>query len=140
MEAGGDALARRALTRKVQHEELVAALEDQQAAATETSRKLRRQIDGMRAKLAEAKRKLTTLTARKRAAEARKQFLEVTATTGGLAAFSKFDRLYDRVELAEAEADAFCELIGADDEEAFEELEGPDVEQELASLKERMSK
>ena len=106
MEAGDDALARRALTRKVQHEKLVAALEDQQAAATEISRKLRRQIDGMRAKLAEAKRKLATLTARKRAAEARKQLLEVTATSGPLAAFSRFDRLYDRVELAEAEAEA----------------------------------
>ena len=89
VDAGDDALARRALTRKVQHEELVAALEDQQAAATETSRKLRRQIDGMRAKLAEAKRKLATLTARKRAAEARKQFHEVTAISGGLAADRK---------------------------------------------------
>lgn len=54
------------------HEKLVAALADQQAAATETSRKLRRQIDGMRAKQAEATRELATLTTRKRAAETRK--------------------------------------------------------------------
>jgi hypothetical protein len=44
--------------------------------------------------------------------------------------------LFEQVELAEAEADAFCELNGMDDEEAFEDDETAVVEQELAALKE----
>ena len=134
--AGEDNLARRAITRKLQHEKLVAALGDQHAAAAETSVKLRRQIEGMRAKLAEAKRKLAALIARKRTAEAKRQLLRVTSSTSGHGAFSRFDRLFEQVELAEAEADAFCELNGMDDEEAFEDDETAVVEQELAALKE----
>ena len=134
--AGEDNLARRAITRKLQHEKLVAALGDQHAAATETSVKLRRQIEGMRAKLAEAKRKLAALIARKRTAEARRQLLRVTSSISGHGAFGRFDRLFEQVELAEAEADAFRELNGQDDEEAFEDDETAVVEQELAALKE----
>ena len=134
---GDDDLARRAITRKIQHEKLVAALEDQHTAAAETSAKLRRQIEGMRAKLTEVKRMLAALIARKRAAEARRQLLCVTSSNGGHAAFSRFDRLFEQVELAEAEADAFCELTAADDEEAFEDDEAAVVEQELAALKEQ---
>ncbi len=134
---GDDDLARRAITRKIQHEKLVAALEDQHTAAAETSAKLRRQIEGMRAKLTEVKRMLAALIARKRAAEARRQLLCVTSSNGGHAAFSRFDRLFEQVELAEAEADAFCELTASDDEEAFEDDETAAVEQELAALKEQ---
>ena len=77
---GDDDLARRAITRKIQHEKLVAALEDQHTAAAETSAKLRRQIEGMRAKLTEVKRMLAALIARKRAAETRRQLLCVTSS------------------------------------------------------------
>jgi len=134
--AGDDDLARRAITRKLQHEKLVVALEDQHSAAAETSAKLRRQIEGMRAKLSEAKRICAEFIARKRAAEARRQLLCVVSPNGAHTAYHRFDRLFEQVELAEAEADAFCELSTADDEEAFENDDAAIVEQELAALKE----
>ena len=105
--------------------------------ATSFLAKLRRQIDAMRAKLAEAKRGLAVLVARKRAAEARQQLLCVTPSSGPHAASSGFDRLFEQVQLAEAEADAFCELTEVDDEEAFEDDQTTAVEQELAALKEQ---
>jgi phage shock protein A len=133
--AGEEDIARRALARKLQDEKLVIALEEQYHAAAETSATLRRQIEGMRVKLAEAKRKLTSLIARQRAAEARSQILAVTSPAGRYSAFGKFDQLYQQVELAEAEADAFCELTDEADESLFEDDEASAVEQELAALK-----
>jgi phage shock protein A len=131
--AGDDDLARRAITRKIQYEKLTAALEDQHAAATETSGKLRRQIEGMQVKLSEAKRTLAALMARKRTADAQRRLLNVTSS-GRCAAFGRFQQLVDRVELAEAESNAFCELVGTEDDDLFDD-ENEAVEQELAALK-----
>jgi phage shock protein A len=135
--AGHDDLARRAIARKKQHEHLVAALDDQVAVAVETNAKLRRQIAGMQAKVAEAKRKLATFIARKRAAEARMQFRTVSALQGECATSGRFDRLFEQLNQAEAEADALDELTSDGDEQLFRNDEAAAVEKELAALKER---
>lgn len=143
VQSGDDDLARKALSRKREHQNLVVALLDQANSAEETSRTLRNQLDGMRSKLAEAKRNLATLSARKRAADFRKK---MHCTPGVLSdpldddnAFAKFDRLRARVEQAEAEADALAELRGEPQErEALESLpSGSDdsVDAELSALK-----
>lgn len=136
LHAGDEAPARRAIARRIQHDRLVATLEDQQAAATATSGRLRRQIEGLRAKLSEANRELAALAARKHLAQARgKLFAPGPFAVGE--AFGHFDHWRRSVELAEAEADAWCELTGADDEDA---LDGADIERELAAMKARLDK
>lgn len=148
VEAGDDDLARKALARKNEHQKVVEALEDQLQAAEEASRTLKRQLSAMKAKLAEAKRNLTTLSARKRAADFRKK---LDAQAAGLTAavddtaFAKFDRLKSKVEQAEAEAEAIAELRGlaaggtAEDVAEISEEE-VDVAAELAELKQRLRK
>ncbi|MGA2255070.1 MAG: PspA/IM30 family protein [Thermoguttaceae bacterium] len=148
VEAGDDALARKALTRKNEHEKLVAALEDQIGVARDGSTMLRHQLAGMQAKLAEAKRNLSTLGIRKRSANLRKK---MDAQAAGLAssvddtAFAKFDRLKAKVEQAEAEAEAVAELramrAGGHAEDVCEvSAEDLDVASQLADLKRKMSK
>lgn len=132
--AGDDDLARRAISRQLEQEQLVGALEDQHAAACETSTRLRRQIDGLRVKLTEAKRKLVTLAARQRVADARGLLRTGLLPGSRLAAASRFSRVFAQVELAEAEADALSELVGEDDEDLFEKNAGA-VERELMALK-----
>ena len=131
---GNETAARRAITHKVQHDRIVAALEDQQTAAADSSRKLRRQIDAMRAKLAEAKRKLATLSARKHVADARGQLLGMAAS-GDSASFARFERMYERIEFAEAEADARLELhdVHSECDDPFDSA----VEQALTELKQQ---
>ncbi len=73
VEEGSEDLARKALTRKNEHEKLVAALKDQLEAAQEASGSLRCQLAAMKAKMAEGRRNLATLSARKRAADFRKK-------------------------------------------------------------------
>ncbi len=129
-------LARRALVRKAEHEQLIPALEDQHTATQAAGRKLRRQLDGMRAKLSEAKRKLATLSARKRAADARLTLATVGTSDLPDAAFSKFDKMCQRVELAEAEADALAELRGFDDgDDELADDFAAEIDRQLAELK-----
>jgi phage shock protein A len=149
VEAGDDNLARKALSRKQEHHKLVVALQDQLTAAQDASRTLKHQLDGMQAKLAEAKRNLATLSARKKAADFKKK-MHTTAAEQELGvvsddAFSKFDRLREKVERAEAEAEALAELRGnksaVEEEVAGLQNSGNDgIDDELAALKKKHQK
>lgn len=137
---GDDAAARDALRHKCDGEAISTALAQQLAQATEASHALRRQIEVMRGRVDEAKRKLAVLAARQRAAEARQRLLrEFTTVPLGDEAFQKFDRMCRKVDQTEAEAAALAELTGAaalhqfnDNREAEEQ-----VEVELRELKAR---
>jgi phage shock protein A len=146
VEAGDDDLARKALTRKQEHDKLVAALGDQVATVKEANQTLRRQLDGMMAKLAEAKRSLATLSARKKAADFRKKMETSKAEIGFTPsnnAFAKFDRLREKVEQAEAEADALADLrrsgpdMPADPGSSTDDLA---VEAQLQEIKKKIKK
>lgn len=136
VESGDDALARKALSRKQEHDKLAIALRDQLRAAQEASRTLRHQLEGMKAKLGEAKRNLGTLSARKRAADVRKKVYNRIGEAPDLqteaSAFDKFERMREKVEQSEAEAEALAELQGIDvGQPAVDE----DVEAQLDALK-----
>lgn len=140
--AGDDELARKALVRKQEHTKLVVALKDQLVAAQDASQTLKHQLDGMKAKLSEAKRNLSTLSARKKAADFKKKMhtsaVLAETTDVGDDAFAKFERLREKVEQAEAEADALAELRG--ESEAPIELHdsssgADDIEAQLRALK-----
>jgi phage shock protein A len=144
--AGDDQLARKALSRKQEYEKIVAALADQHVAAVEASTTLRRQLDGMQAKLAEAKRRLGTLSARQKAANVRaKMALGTIDPQLNEDAFAKFDRMREKVEMAEAEAEALRELAGDNGHRRAAPVVEPDdvdleVDAELRELKLRMKK
>jgi phage shock protein A len=141
--ARDDDLARQWLRRKHEHDKLIGALSEQVLAADQTGQSLRRQVEAMRAKHAEAKRKLATLAARSKAAHARKRLQTVGA---GFAlrsdAFSRFDRLRERVEQAEAEADALGELRAGGNEPVAAKFQACDVdlcvEADLQEIKQRL--
>lgn len=144
VESGDDDLARRALARKTEHEKLAVALGDQMAAAKDASQTLRHQLEGMKAKLAEAKRNLATLTARQKAANIRKKVYTSATEAPELAvddsAFDKFERMREKVEQAEAEAEALAELQGIDvgSSAAAEETSSDlDIEAQLEALKKK---
>ncbi len=145
VESGDDDLARKALSRKKEYDKIAAALRDQHDAAKEASQTLRRQLEAMQAKLKDAQRRLATLTARQKAAQVRAKVAQAQA---GLApeldqdAFDKFDRLARKVEMAEAEAEAFAELARGEcdvDESPESGEQNLDVEAELMELKKKAS-
>jgi phage shock protein A len=138
VEAEDDALARKALRWRLEHETRAAALRRELKEAEGTNQALRRGIDGMRLKLAEARRKLAVLAARQRTADARKRVHSRAQGAPG-SAFEDFARLEERIERSEAEADALAGLqagLAAETEEAeaAAQLELA-IEEELARLK-----
>jgi phage shock protein A len=128
-----DEQARRALARKLEKDKLAETLEGQLAQSEETTGKLRRQLESLRTRLAEARRHLASLIARQRAAEARRQFVQALGHfDADLAAFRRFDELSQRIEETEAHVEAECELCGVNLDEPDVD---PQIEAELELLK-----
>ena len=142
-----DDLARRAIRRKQEYEKVAAALREQLSSAEQSSKVLRRQLEAMQAKLADAKRRQGVLTARKRAAEMGARLSEApTDEPITTSAFAKFDRMREKVELTEAHAEALRDL---EDDEATgvtisdESVTGATddvIEAELEALKKKIRK
>jgi phage shock protein A len=113
-----DAGARHALARKIEHEKLADTLSQQLAQSEQTTAHLRRQLETLRRRLDEAKRHLASLVARQRAAEARRRFVQALGHfDSDVEAFRRFDDLSQRVDEAEAEAEAQSELCGVQTEQ-----------------------
>jgi phage shock protein A len=140
--SGEDDLARRALQRKAAVEEASGDLEVALDESQKTSSQLKQQLMQLKSKLDEARTRQGALIARRKAAEARKQIAQGLSGVGD-DAFSSFERFRQRVENAEAEADAHQEMAGPEPslEEAFDKLERKgSVEEELEALKRKLGR
>lgn len=133
--------ARQSLIRAAEAARLLTSLNEQLSLATEASNVLKDQLAGMRSKLDDAKRELATLSARNKAAEVRKNAIASTNRVGQAvldsSAFDKFDRLREKVEVAEAEAEALAEITGQ--RHSSVSAAAPDIETQLTALKLRRS-
>jgi phage shock protein A len=143
--AGDDNLAREALGRKAEHENLAAEYQKQWESQKAASDQLRDALRALNKKIDEAARKKNLLIAKKKRAEAQKIIHNTMSGLSDTSAFDTFDRMAAKIEQAEAEAQASAELSMASQEasleEKFRKLEqekGPNVDDALASLKAKM--
>ncbi|MCB0711344.1 MAG: PspA/IM30 family protein [Ignavibacteriae bacterium] len=137
VQAGRDDLASQALQRKNTISMNVNDLERMLGEARTSSQGLRTQLDQLKSKLDEARMRQNTLIARSQAAKAKKQVAQSFAGIGS-DAFSKFDKLEQKVEKTEAEAEAFAQLAGENTslEDEFKALgANTAADDELAALK-----
>jgi phage shock protein A len=138
-----DELARSALARKKEHDNICKVLEPSWESAKNTSEKLKAQLKALEAKLEEARRKRSSLVARQHAAEARQQMDKTLSNfDAGIKAQTKFQRMEDRVTEMEARTEAIEEL--RDDrtqlEKDFLDMEiHAEIDDELQKLKQKIS-
>src|SRR5690606_28922036 len=141
--AGDDVLAKEALQRKKEHDGLATVYKDQWAKQKKQVDQLKMALRILNSKIEEAKRKKQVLLARKRRAEAQKKIQETMAGLNNASAFETFDRMAQKIDQIEAEAEAATELA----EEAtgdvlkhrFDRLEAEQgAEDELLALKQKM--
>ena len=142
--AGKDDLAKEALVRKQEYDsyanEMKPQWESQHAAVT----KLKEGLRLVQKKIEEAKRKKNILIARAKRAQAQKRIQETMGSISEASAFDTFDRMAEKVEKIESEADALAELsdLSADSnlEDKFKELEssGGSADLMLEELKAKM--
>ncbi len=108
--AGDDALAKEALLRKKEHDSLAATFKDQWEKQLAAVNALKTALRALNNKIEEAKRKKNVLLARKRRAEAMKQIQNTMSGLNDQSAFETFDRMAQKIDQIEAEAEASAEL------------------------------
>ncbi|MFP4596940.1 MAG: PspA/IM30 family protein [Persicimonas sp.] len=141
--AGRDDLAKEALSRKQEHDELAQEYQGQWEAQKAAADKLRDSLRQLNNKIEEAKRKKNLLIARKKRAEAQQTIQETMSGLNDTSAFDAFDRMSDKIEQMEAEAEASAELAegfsGDDLSSKFEDLEADHgADEALSALKAKM--
>lgn len=142
---GRDDLARKALSRKAEHDQIAEGYQqshDQQKTAADNLRTALRQLQE---KIEEAQRKKNMLIARAKRAKAQQKIHDTMSGLSDTSAFDSFDRMTSKVEEIEAHAEASAEMAkdsgfggtSLDDEfAALESESGGDAA--LADLKAKM--
>jgi phage shock protein A len=137
---GKDDLAREALRRKRDADNITTVYMQQSTAQEETVARLKQQLKLLEAKYNEAEGKRDVLIARHRATQAQQKVTQTLSTMPGLDTHSELDRMEKRIRGEEAQTRAMGELQGESLDYQFAELDrDDDIEGELAAIKARVS-
>jgi phage shock protein A len=142
--SGDENLAREALKRKAEHETHLTEFGKQAQLQKDAVDKLKDQLRGLNDKIEEAKRKKNILIARQKRAEAQKTIQSTMSGLSDAGAFDTFDRMSQKVDQIEAEAEAHTELgqelTGDTLQQKFKALESSSASTDdaLAALKAKM--
>jgi phage shock protein A len=135
-----DDLAREALRRKNDADDLATMYQHHLLSQKEMVEKLKAQLRVLEAKHQEAESKRGILIARHRRAQAQHRINETFSSLPELSSASELDRMERQIRSSEARAEAMLELEQDSVEWQFAELEvDSDVEQQLAALKSGLS-
>lgn len=108
--AGDDDLAKQALARQKEHLDITAQYQQQWEKQKHAVEQLKVALRALNGKIEEANRKKAVLIARKRRADAMKSIEETMSGLREQSAFEAFARMEQKIDQAEAEADAQSEL------------------------------
>jgi phage shock protein A len=143
--AGKDELAKEALLRKQENDNAALEYRKQWEAQKAAVEKLKEALRELQDKMEKAQRQKNLLIARAKRAEAQQKIQDtMSSMSGNRSAFDAFDRMAQKVDQMEAQADAAKELedfsTGSNLEKQFAELEKSDdkADQLLANLKDKM--
>jgi phage shock protein A len=143
--AGQDDLAKEALLRKQEAENNYTQFKQQWEAQKQSVSKLKESLRELQNKIEEAQRKKNLLVARAKRAEAQQKIQQtMSSVSGNKSSFEAFDRMAQKVDQLEAQADAEKELedfsSGANLEKRFAQLEKSDTTTDvmLLELKQKM--
>ena len=144
VKAGKDDLAKEALVRKQEYDGYAASFQKEFESQHASVEQLKDALRQLQSKIEEAGRKKNLLVARAKRAQAQKQIQQTMGSLSGGSSFDTFDRMAQKVDQVEAEAEAMKELgeVTADQklEDKFKELEASDSSSDklLEDLKAKM--
>ena len=144
VKAGKDDLAKEALIRKQEYDKAYAEYRDQLELQSESVERLKESLRELQNKIDEAQRKKNLLIARAKRAEAQQKIQNtISSVSGNRSAFDAFDRMAQKVDQMEAQAEAAKELEDLNNkdslEKRFAELENSDADFLLEDLKKKMN-
>jgi phage shock protein A len=143
LRAGNETLAKDALARKREYDDLAATLKDQWTKQKNAVDQLKKALRLLNDKIEEAKRKRNVLIARKKRAEAQRAIQETMSGLRDQSAFETFDRMSQKIDQIEAEAEAESDLAeeysGDTLASQFQQLErAHTADDDLLALKRKM--
>ena len=143
IKGGDDNLAKEALARKKEHDTLSATLKEQWQKQKQAVDQLKTALRMLNNKIEEAKRKKNVLIARKKRAEAQKAIQETMSGLQNASAFETFERMSEKIDKIEAEAEASTEIAeqytGDSLAHKFSQMEvSVGADDDLAALKRKM--
>lgn len=139
---GDQEMAKKALAKKVKADADVANYKEMYDTISTQTDAIGDQVEVLKAKLDEAKSRQAMLIARSQMADTQKNLAKSVGGFDPSSAIEKFDRMEEKIVRKEAEADAFAEIAGADDDttESFEQIEtNAKVDAELQRLMAEMN-
>ncbi|WP_297960537.1 PspA/IM30 family protein [uncultured Ruminococcus sp.] len=145
---GDQELAKQALARKVKADEDLSNYKEMYESISAQTDAIGDQVEVLRAKLEEAKSRQAMLIARSQMADTKKNLAKAAGGFDGNSSLEKFQKMEEKIERKEAEADAFTEIAGnnlaggsGDDlRDSFEKLESDaKVDAELQRLMAEMN-
>jgi len=135
LRAGKEDLAKEALLRKQEMENLASQYKGQWEAQHASVEKLKQALRQLQQKIEEAQRKKNLLVARAKRADAQKKIQQTIGSISQTSAFDAFDRMAAKVEKIEAEVEALQEIEGTtstdDLESRFKALESSNATADL---------
>jgi phage shock protein A len=145
VKSGEDNLAKEALLRKQEYDNIARQYQTQWQAQAESVEQLKSSLRQLQQKIEEAQRKKNLLIARAKRAEAQKRMQATMSSMADTSAFEVFDRMSEKVEQIEAEVDAMREIEASSSgdslERQFQALEASDASADklLEDLKTKMA-
>jgi len=143
LEQGNEELAKQALENKVKQDQMAAQYKEMATSMETQVQEIKSQIDVLKQKLEEARSKQAMLVARSEMADAKTQMAKTLGNMDSKSAFAKMDKMEQKIEQKEAQADAFSDISGVQesDTDPFAQMDKENsVNEELERLKQEMNK
>ncbi len=141
LEQGNEELARQALENKIKFDEMANKYQEMSNSMESQVNEIKSQIDIMKQKLEEARSKQAMLSARSQMADAQTQMAKTLGNMDSKSAFAKMDKMEQKIEAKEAQAEAFSNVSGiTETEDPFAKMDRDNnINAELERLKQEMN-
>ena len=142
LEQGNEELAKQALENKVKQDKMVSQYQEMVNSMESQVNEIKSQVDILKQKLEEARSKQAMLVARSRMADAKADMAKTLGSMDSKSAFAKMDKMEQKIEAKESQADAFAEVSGVQESESdpFAQMDKESaVNAELEKLKKEMN-
>lgn len=140
LQQNNETLARSALTKRKSYQETATALTAQVEQQNTVVGRLKKDMQTLESKIAEAKTKKDMYIARARSAQASQRLNEMLSGVDTRSSLNAFERMEDKVLQLEAQSEAIAELGTDDLQKQFTALEASsEVDAELAAMKAQLS-
>lgn len=142
LEQGNEELAKQALDNKVKQDQMVSKYQEMATTMETQVNEIKSQVDVLKSKLEEARSKQAMLVARSQMADAKSQMAKTLGNMDSKSAFAKMEKMEQKIEQKEAQADALSDVSGVQEseEDPFAKMDHDNaVNNELEKLKREMN-